>query len=77
MGAAAPVVWFDELDGDVRAVAGGKSASLVEMRRAGFPVPPGFAITVAALELFEEETGVTAQVEQGTATEALVPRLVP
>jgi len=64
MGAAAPVVWFDELDGDVRAVAGGKSASLVEMRRAGFPVPPGFAITVAALELFEEETGVTAQVEQ-------------
>ncbi len=59
-----PVVWFDELEGDVRAVAGGKSASLVEMRRAGFPVPPGFAITVAAFERFGEETGVTAKVER-------------
>src|SRR5512138_2155379 len=60
----AHVVWSDELEGDVRAVAGGKSASLVEMRRAGFPVPPGFAITVAAFELFGQETGVTAQVER-------------
>lgn len=60
----APVVWFDELDGDVRAVAGGKCASLVEMRRAGFPVPPGFAITVAAFEWFGEETGVDAEVER-------------
>jgi pyruvate,water dikinase len=58
------VVWFDELEGDVRAVAGGKSASLVEMRRAGFPVPPGFAITVAAFERFGEETSVTAEVER-------------
>ena len=62
--ALAPVVWFDELEGDVRAVAGGKSASLVEMRRAGFPVPPGFAITVAAFEWFGQEAGVTAQVER-------------
>jgi pyruvate, water dikinase len=60
----APVVWFDELEGDVRAVAGGKCASLVEMRRAGFPVPPGFAITVAAFELFGQETGLTAEVER-------------
>jgi pyruvate, water dikinase len=57
----APVVWFDELEGDVRAVAGGKCASLVEMRRAGFPVPPGFAITVAG---FGAETGVNAKVER-------------
>lgn len=64
MAELAPVVWFDELDGDVRTVAGGKSASLVEMRRAGFPVPPGFAITVAAFERFEEETGLTGKVEQ-------------
>ena len=59
-----PVVWFDELEGDVRAVAGGKSASLVEMRRAGFPVPPGFAITVVAFERFGAETGVNAEVER-------------
>jgi pyruvate,water dikinase len=60
----APVVWFDELEGDVRAVAGGKCASLVEMRRAGFPVPPGFAITVAAFERFGAETGIDAEVER-------------
>ena len=64
VGELAAVVWFDELEGDVRAVAGGKCASLVEMRRAGFPVPPGFAITVAAFERFEEETGITAEVER-------------
>jgi pyruvate,water dikinase len=64
MAELASVVWFDDLEGDVRAVAGGKSASLVEMRRAGFPVPPGFAITVAALQHFGEETGVTAVVER-------------
>jgi pyruvate, water dikinase len=60
----APVVWFDELEGDVRAVAGGKCASLVEMRRAGFPVPPGFAITVAAFEQFGEDTGIGSEVER-------------
>jgi pyruvate, water dikinase len=58
------VVWFDELEGDVRAVVGGKSASLVEMRRAGFPVPAGFAITVAAFERFGDETGVSGEVER-------------
>ncbi len=60
----APVVWFDELEGDVRAVAGGKCASLVEMRRAGFPVPPGFAVTVSALEWFGEDTGLHSEVER-------------
>jgi pyruvate, water dikinase len=64
----APVVWFDELEGDARAVAGGKCASLAEMRRAGFPVPPGFAITVAAFERFGEETGVNAKVGRLLAT---------
>jgi pyruvate,water dikinase len=66
------VVWFDELEGLdqtlVRSVAGGKSASLVEMRRAGFPVPPGFAITVAAFERFGAETGLSAEVARLVAT---------
>jgi pyruvate,water dikinase len=62
------VVWFDELAGDVRAVAGGKSASLVEMRRAGFPVPVGFAITVAAFEQFGDQTGVSAKVNRIVAS---------
>lgn len=64
----APVVWFDELEGDVRAVAGGKCASLVEMRRAGFPVPCGFAITIAAFEQFGNETGLSASVNRIVAS---------
>jgi pyruvate,water dikinase len=62
------VVWFDELEGDVRAVAGGKCASLVEMRGAGFPVPCGFAITVAAFEQFGIETGLSAKVDRIVAS---------
>jgi pyruvate,water dikinase len=38
------------------------------MRRAGFPVPPGFAITVAAFERFGAETGINAEVERLIAT---------
>jgi pyruvate,water dikinase len=66
--ALAPVVWFDELEGDARSVAGGKCASLVEMRRAGFPVPVGFAITIAAFEQFGNETGVSAKVNRIVAS---------
>jgi pyruvate, water dikinase len=33
-----------------RLVAGGKSASLAELHRAGLPVPPGFVVTVRAFE---------------------------
>ena len=62
------VVWFDEFEGDVRPVAGGKSASLVEMRRAGFPVPSGFAITIAAFEQFGKETGLSAKVDRIVAS---------
>jgi pyruvate, water dikinase len=33
-----------------RSVAGGKGASLTELQLAGFPVPPGFVVTVRAFE---------------------------
>src|SRR3989337_72469 len=52
------VVWFSEVDkGDV-ATVGGKGANLGEMTKAGFPVPPGFAITVSAYDLFLEENNL-------------------
>ena len=42
------VVRFEELGaGDVERV-GGKCANLGELTGAGFPVPPGFAVTTAA-----------------------------
>ena len=37
---------------------GGKGANLGEMTRAGFPVPPGFIVTVASYRRFIEEAGI-------------------
>jgi pyruvate, water dikinase len=42
---------FDELGLDDVARVGGKSARLADLRAAGFPVPPGFAITTEALDV--------------------------
>ena len=42
--------------GDV-AIAGGKGANLGEMTQVGFPVPPGFVVTVAAYERFIVASG--------------------
>lgn len=44
------IVWFGDESCRESSVAGGKGASLAEMTRVGLPVPPGFAITAAALE---------------------------
>jgi len=44
------VIPFDELGLDHVELAGGKCANLGELTRAGFPVPPGFAVTTAAYE---------------------------
>ncbi len=43
-------IGFDELGLDQVALVGGKSAHLGDLRRAGFSVPPGFAVTTTAFE---------------------------
>ncbi len=49
------ILFFKDISkGDVGSV-GGKGANLGEMTQAKFPVPPGFAITVSAYDLFLEE----------------------
>lgn len=54
---------FRQLDkGDVL-VAGGKGASLGEMTRAKFPVPPGFVVLAAAFDRFLEETDLGEEIE--------------
>src|SRR5260221_9762400 len=58
------VVWFKDVDkGDVGTV-GGKGANLGEMTQAGFPVPPGFIVTVHTYRHFLEEAGVRAKIEE-------------
>lgn len=46
------VVWFKDVDKDDVASVGGKGANLGEMTQAGFPVPPGFIVTVHAYTEF-------------------------
>jgi pyruvate, water dikinase len=41
---------FQELCADQTELVGGKCANLGELTQAGFPVPPGFAVTTAAYE---------------------------
>ena len=45
------VARFDDLGLDDVALVGGKSAHLADLLRAGFPVPPGFAVTTTAFEV--------------------------
>jgi pyruvate,orthophosphate dikinase len=40
-----PLYFFDEGDGSMKELLGGKGAGLAEMTKAGLPVPPGFTIT--------------------------------
>ncbi len=46
------VVWFNEVDREDVDIVGGKGANLGEMTKAGFPVPPGFIVTVKAYQDF-------------------------
>ncbi len=43
-------IGFDELGLEQIGLVGGKSAHLGDLRRAGFPVPPGFAVTTHAFD---------------------------
>jgi pyruvate,water dikinase len=59
---------FDELSLDQVDLVGGKSAHLGDLLRAGFPVPPGFAITTLAFDRV---------VQPGDDRAALVGREMP
>jgi pyruvate,water dikinase len=62
------VSWFTDICLADRPEVGGKGASLGELRRAGFAVPPGFVVRTSAFESFiealERESAVRAQVEE-------------
>ncbi len=56
-----PIRWFDDLDRDDVAVAGGKGASLGELVSAGLPVPDGFVVTAATYREFIERAGIDGE----------------
>lgn len=53
---------FIELSNKDTRIAGGKGASLGEMIRAGFPVPPGFVLLSNAFEQFIEESDLNVEI---------------
>lgn len=52
------VEFFEELNREDVAIAGGKGANLGELTQAGIPVPPGFVITSKTYDQFIKETGI-------------------
>ncbi|MEK7129931.1 MAG: phosphoenolpyruvate synthase [Patescibacteria group bacterium] len=58
------IVAFSHVDkGDIGSV-GGKGANLGEMTQAGFPVPTGFIVTVAAYQKFLDDAGIKGKIER-------------
>ncbi len=51
------VYFFEEGNGSMKELLGGKGAGLAEMTRAGLPVPAGFTITTQACLQFYEQDG--------------------
>src|SRR5581483_7564183 len=56
------ILFFKDIDKDLIPQVGGKGANLGEMTQAGFPVPNGFAVTVASYNLFLEENNLKDQI---------------
>ena len=52
------VKWFSELSNKDIEIAGGKGASLAELYRHKFPIPPGFVVTANAYKHFIESEGL-------------------
>ena len=63
------IYWFDELTKDSYELVGKKCANLGEMTRSGLPVPPGFALSIDAYNLFMRETGAAEKVREYLATD--------
>ncbi len=56
------IKWFEELDENDLAVAGGKGANLGKLTQLGINVPPGFAVTVEAYNYFIEQNDLTDKI---------------
>jgi len=58
------VLWFDEVGKDDVDLVGGKGASLGEMSRNDFPVPPGFVASATAYRKFLQDTGIENELSE-------------
>jgi len=58
------IYWFEELGKEFNDVVGKKCANLGELMRAGFPTPPGFALSTDAYEMFLKESGAIDEIRK-------------
>lgn len=56
------VLWFNQVTKEDVGIAGGKGANLGEMTKAGFPIPPGFIITVDAYHHYLKENNLNKEI---------------
>ena len=56
------VIPLESLNGDDRAAAGGKAASLARLARGGVPIPPGVCITIHAYRRFIGQSGLRERI---------------
>ena len=68
MSAQALIVFFKDIDKNDVASVGGKGANLGEMTQAHFPVPDGFAISVASYDIFLEQNKLRKKIHDILAT---------
>ena len=59
---------FEDVGIEHNNMVGKKCANLGEMRRAGIPVPPGFALSLTAYEKFMDETGAIHEIAESLKT---------
>ena len=62
------VAWLEECNASSTADVGGKCAGLGELLAAGFPVPPGFAITTRAHRAFLAENRLVEHISRALAS---------
>ncbi|MET1128261.1 MAG: pyruvate, water dikinase [Thermoproteota archaeon] len=58
------ILWLDTIPRELYGIIGGKAAGLVELVKAGSPVPPAFVVTSEAYRLFVEESGIAAYIKR-------------
>jgi len=57
---------FEEGNGTMKSLLGGKGAGLAEMTRIGLPVPPGFTLTTEACKEYQETKKLSEELNQET-----------
>ncbi len=58
------IVWLEEVRAKDTLLVGGKNANLGELLNIGIPVPPGFAVTAYAYQVFIERSGLKEKISE-------------